>query len=98
MTAPDNPLPTTTPGQPGGPNSEVHNTGEVWATMMWEAYNVLADAHGITVARRRMSDYVVAGLLLYPHYWLERRTMSHEARAQADDRIENSLIDWLSDP
>jgi hypothetical protein len=34
--------------------------------MMWEAYNVLADAHGITVARRRMSDYVVAGLMLTP--------------------------------
>ncbi|HET7504904.1 MAG TPA: M36 family metallopeptidase [Kofleriaceae bacterium] len=60
------PLPTTTPGFPGGTNSEVHNTGEVWATMMWEALNVLADQHGVAVARRRMSDYVVAGLLLTP--------------------------------
>lgn len=63
----ENPLPTTTPGHPGGAaNSEVHNAGEVWATMMWEALNVLADAHGVNVARRRMSDYVVAGLLLTP--------------------------------
>jgi hypothetical protein len=62
----ENPLPTNTPGHPGGANSEVHNTGEVWATMMWEAFNVLADAHGVTPARRRMSDYVVAGLMLTP--------------------------------
>ncbi|HEX8113679.1 MAG TPA: M36 family metallopeptidase, partial [Kofleriaceae bacterium] len=61
-----NPLPTATPGHPGGANSEVHNTGEVWASMMLEAFNVLADAHGVTVARRRMADYVVAGLLLTP--------------------------------
>jgi hypothetical protein len=60
------PLPTGTPGHPGGANSEVHNTGEVWASMMFEALNVLADAHGVNIARRRMSDYVVAGLLLTP--------------------------------
>jgi len=48
------------------PNSEDHNTGEVWATMLWEVLNVLADQHGVTIARRRMSDYVVAGLLLTP--------------------------------
>ncbi|HSR98598.1 MAG TPA: M36 family metallopeptidase, partial [Kofleriaceae bacterium] len=48
------------------PNSESHNTGEVWATMMWEAYNVLLDAHGYADARRRMSDYEVAGMLLTP--------------------------------
>ncbi|MGH2898161.1 MAG: M36 family metallopeptidase, partial [Solirubrobacteraceae bacterium] len=48
------------------PNSESHNAGEVWATMMWEAYNVLLDAHSYADARRRMSDYVVAGLLLTP--------------------------------
>jgi len=28
---------------------------------------------------------VVAGLLLYPHYWLERRSMSPEARARANE-------------
>jgi hypothetical protein len=59
-------LPTTTPGLPGGVNSEVHNAGEIWTTMMWEVFNILADAHGITVARRRTTDYTVAGLLLTP--------------------------------
>jgi hypothetical protein len=34
--------------------------------MMWEAFNVLADAHGVDIARRRMTDYIVAGLLLTP--------------------------------
>jgi hypothetical protein len=47
-------------------NAEVHNAGEVWATMMWEAYSVLLDEHAYAEARRRMSDYVVAGLLLNP--------------------------------
>jgi hypothetical protein len=61
-----NPLPTDTPGLPGGANSEVHNAGEVWAQMLWDVLNVLADQHGVTVARRRMTDYVVAGLLLTP--------------------------------
>ena len=62
----ENPLPTNTPGHPGGANSEVHNTGEIWASMMWEAFNVVADANGVENARRRMADYVVAGFLLSP--------------------------------
>ncbi len=62
----ENPLPTTTPGFPGGPNSEVHNAGEVWATLMWEAFNVIADAHDVNVARRRISDYLVGGLMMAP--------------------------------
>jgi hypothetical protein len=62
----ENPLPTGMPGHPGGANSEVHNAGEIWATMMWEVFNVLADEHGVSVARRRITDYVVAGLLLHP--------------------------------
>lgn len=59
----ENPIPGATSGVG---NSEVHNTGEIWASMMWEALNVLVDQHGVTVARRRMSDYVVSGLLLTP--------------------------------
>ncbi|HEX3480248.1 MAG TPA: M36 family metallopeptidase [Kofleriaceae bacterium] len=61
-------LPTNTPGFPGDGtnNSEVHNTGEIWAAMMWEAFNVVADAHGVEVARRRMADYIVAGFLISP--------------------------------
>jgi hypothetical protein len=59
----ENPLPGALSG---AGNSEVHATGEIWATMMWEVLNVLADEHGVNIARRRMSDYVVAGLLLAP--------------------------------
>ncbi|MEO8704663.1 MAG: M36 family metallopeptidase, partial [Kofleriaceae bacterium] len=47
-------------------NTEVHNAGEVWSQQLWDAYNALVDAHGLDSARRRMSDYVVAGLLLHP--------------------------------
>jgi hypothetical protein len=60
---PDTP---TNPGPVGNGNSEVHNAGEVWAEMMWEAYNVVIDNRGFTEAHRRMTDYVVAGLLLTP--------------------------------
>jgi hypothetical protein len=63
----DAPLPTTTPSRlNGGANSEVHNTGEVWTSLLFEAYNLLIDQHGVPVARRRISDYVVAGLLMTP--------------------------------
>ncbi|HEX3476731.1 MAG TPA: M36 family metallopeptidase [Kofleriaceae bacterium] len=65
--ADENPLPTTTPGRlNGAANSEVHNAGEVWALMMFEAFNTLIDAHGVPVGRRRITDYSVAGLLLTP--------------------------------
>ncbi|MEZ4361579.1 MAG: M36 family metallopeptidase [Kofleriaceae bacterium] len=65
----ENELPTNASvngGPVGNPNSEVHNTGEVWASMLWDVYNALIDAHGFRVAQRRMSDYVVAGLLMTP--------------------------------
>jgi hypothetical protein len=64
----DSALPDTpaNPGPVSFPNSEPHNAGEVWAAMMWETYNVLIDQHGYLEAHRRMSDYVVAGLLLTP--------------------------------
>lgn len=60
---PDTP---TNPGPAFSVNSEVHNTGEIWAQMLWEVYNVLIDQHGFAEAHRRMTDYVVAGLLLTP--------------------------------
>jgi MYXO-CTERM domain-containing protein len=70
----DVPLPTTVPTQDwGGPNSEVHNTGEIWGNMLFEAYlAVLRQSQGPTPrypfeeARRRMADYVVAGMKLAP--------------------------------
>jgi large repetitive protein len=60
------PLPTHTPGGGGVASSEVHAAGEVWTSMLWEALNVLIDDHGTAIGRRRMTDYVVAGLLLTP--------------------------------
>jgi hypothetical protein len=65
---------------PGGPvdpngvsNAEVHNTGEVWAAMAWQAYsNLLVEATGpnarydFAEARRRMAEYVVLGMTLAP--------------------------------
>jgi MYXO-CTERM domain-containing protein len=60
------PLPTHTPGQPGGDNNQFHNAGEIWSSMLWEAYGSLLDAHPYAVARRRMSNYIVAGLASAP--------------------------------
>jgi hypothetical protein len=56
----------------GQPNSEVHATGEVWASMLWRR-STLIDAHDVPTARRRMSDYVVAGLILTPPEATSRR-------------------------
>jgi hypothetical protein len=65
--ADENPLPVGPPSRlNGGPNSEVHNAGEIWALMMFEAFNILIDEHDVPIARRRITDYSVAGLLLTP--------------------------------
>jgi hypothetical protein len=52
------------------PNSQVHNAGEIWASMVWEAYVALHAAHagdlGFAAVQRRFSDAIVAGLLLTP--------------------------------
>lgn len=66
------PLPT---GQPlrinGRPNSQIHNAGEIWASMMFDMYTSLLTQVGpsgpsFDDIRRRYADYVVAGLLLTP--------------------------------
>ncbi|WP_437302209.1 M36 family metallopeptidase [Sorangium sp. So ce388] len=65
---PDHPLNVATPE-----NAEVHNAGEVWASMLFEAYAALIRRGGgltpprpFEQTRRRMSDYVVAGMKLAP--------------------------------
>ena len=59
-----------TPTQPNGqPNSEVHNAGEVWASMLWEAYVSLQrnrGARSFARAKRDFADYMVLGLQLAP--------------------------------
>lgn len=54
-------------------NSEVHNAGEVWATMLWECYaallrDTLGDSPRLTFseAQQRMKDYLVASLKATP--------------------------------
>ncbi len=58
-------------GDPSGAtNSEVHRTGEVWCTMLWECYAaLLADTPRLTFAQaqERMKSYVIAGLKLTPN-------------------------------
>lgn len=66
------PLPigvATSFGEDGGSNSEVHNTGEVWATMLWECYAALLKDSGrlpFEEAQTRMRRYLVAALKLTP--------------------------------
>jgi Fungalysin metallopeptidase (M36) len=63
-------LPTNPPPNGfGGANAEVHNTGEIWATMLWECYTSLLKVPGRTFvdANQRMRNYLVAGLKLTPN-------------------------------
>ncbi|QRK11910.1 myxosortase-dependent M36 family metallopeptidase [Archangium violaceum] len=60
-------LPTTMPLSNNGlPNSEVHNAGEVWATMLWECYVSLLRAHPFQEAQDRMKSYLVNGYKMTP--------------------------------
>jgi MYXO-CTERM domain-containing protein len=68
------PLPAEHPFRPNGrPNSEVHAAGEIWASMMFDGYvALLLETQGpearydFDEAKRRMADYVVAGMMLSP--------------------------------
>lgn len=60
-------------GADGANNAEVHNTGEVWCTMLWEAYvSLLRDTLGTTPrltfaqAQQRMKEYLIASLKITP--------------------------------
>jgi len=60
-------------GSDGSNNAEVHATGEVWATMLWECYaSLLRDTLGdhprltFAEAQKRMKDYIVASLKMTP--------------------------------
>lgn len=61
-------LPTGVPfnGNTGLPNSQVHNSGEIWATMLWESYTSLLRAHPFQEAQDRMKSYLVNGYKLTP--------------------------------
>ncbi len=66
--ADNEPLPTTHPIQPSNNNAEVHNAGEVWAEVLWEAYVALQQQGGGTFEeiRAKMARYVVSGLSMTP--------------------------------
>lgn len=55
-------------GESGNNNAEVHATGEVWASMMWQCYvSILRDKrHTYEEANKRMRAYYVAGLKTTP--------------------------------
>jgi hypothetical protein len=60
-------------GADGANNSEVHGTGEVWTTMLWECYaSLLRDTLGdkprftFDQAQQRMKEYLVASLRATP--------------------------------
>lgn len=84
-----NPLPAGHPvlfGRDGVANSEVHNAGEVWTTMLWECYVALLNAHPFDEAERRMKQYLVASLQATPSdpTFLEARDAVLAAAAAAD--------------
>jgi len=59
--------PTAHPFLASGPNSEVHNAGEVWAAALWEGYVALQKAGtSFEDVRAKMAKYVVSGLLMAP--------------------------------
>jgi hypothetical protein len=64
------PLPNNVPiNQNGLVNSESHNTGEVWATMLWECYaSLLRDSGRLNFkeAQERMKYYMVAAYKMTP--------------------------------
>ena len=73
-------LPDSHPISGGSPdNAQVHNAGEVWATALLDAYAalLLERDHEFEDARRRMSDYLVAGMKLAP----PAPTYTEQARA-----------------
>ncbi|MDP3859845.1 MAG: M36 family metallopeptidase [Stagnimonas sp.] len=66
------PLPAGAPiafGANGASNSEVHNTGEIWANTLWEIYAALLNdpRYSFSQAQARMKSYVIAGLKMTPN-------------------------------
>lgn len=90
----DVPLPTHHPvRENSSPNYQIHNAGTVWAGMLWEAFVSLLrrsqapeSAYSFDEAKRRMADYIVAGMQLFPANatWMEQRAALLEVIAVAD--------------
>lgn len=67
-------LPESHPVQAtSSPNSEIHNAGEIWTTILLEGYVALLEqsqgqtpVYSFEEAKRRMANYIVAGMQLAP--------------------------------
>src|SRR5205814_2165470 len=98
----DQTLPTNYPNGGGGQNSEVHNAGEIWCSMMFDAYVALlknapshSPARTFAEARRQMQRYVVAGLMMTPKdaTYTEQRDAILAAAAASDKGDAKLLVD-----
>lgn len=83
------PLPTTNEiasGHNGTSNAQVHSSGEVWATMLWECYASLLNAHPFQEAQDRMKRYLVAAYKATPTQptYLEARDALLSVAAASD--------------
>src|SRR5690606_35247401 len=59
--------PTAAPFAPNAnPNYQVHNAGEVWATMLFDAYGAVLARRPFAEAKQVFAEYFVEGLALQP--------------------------------
>ncbi len=74
-------------GSAGDDPTEVHNTGEIWASMLWESYASLLNAHPFAEAQQRMKDYLVAAYKVTPAFptFVEARDAILQVAAASDD-------------
>lgn len=85
-------------GADGASNAEVHNTGEVWTTMLWECYagllrDTLSDTPRLTFqqAQDRMKRYVIGGLKVTPLF----PTIAEARDAILSVALANDLADYV---
>ena len=64
---------TTYPGVSGNPclnltssPAEVHNSGEIWAQMLWQCFVGLSRAYGVSTARVKITQYMIDGMKATP--------------------------------
>ncbi len=67
--ADENPLPMIPLGSGAANNAEVHNAGEIWTSMLWDAYTALIlkpGKYSFDQAKQKMADYLVGGMIMTP--------------------------------
>lgn len=78
-------------GAGGTNNAQVHATGEVWCSMLWEGYADLLRTHGFATAHSRMKTYMVNGMKAMPTN--ASFTQARDALRSAIEAIDPD--DWL---